>query len=98
MNSAKHIRRKLKSSISCIDSHRNEFCIKPEKDFSRKRKMSFEDTVNFILSMKPIPSQENLVIFSNSKVKCQPSQLLFSNARKLLLKLSVPYSMNLPAR
>ena len=42
MKSAKSIRKRLKSCISTIDSRKSEFCINPEKDFTRNRKMTFK--------------------------------------------------------
>ncbi|MDD6879764.1 MAG: transposase [bacterium] len=51
MKSAKSIRKLLKSCISDVDSQKNRFCSNSEKDFSRNRKLSFTETVNFILSM-----------------------------------------------
>lgn len=51
MQSVKTIRKLLKSGISTIDSRKSEFCANPGKDFSRNRKLNFEETVSFILSM-----------------------------------------------
>lgn len=47
----KIIKRTLKKCITEVSAHPEEFAKAPEKDFTRERKLSFEQVLKFILSM-----------------------------------------------
>ena len=81
MKSTKKVRNLLKSSISAVASKKSEFCYHPEKDFIRNRKLNFEDTVHFILSLSvhSIPGELRNYFESVSKM---PTKSAFIQQRQ----------------
>lgn len=81
MKPAKSIRKRLKSCISAIDSRKSEFCINPEKDFTRNRKMTFKETISFILSLSScsLPAELRRYFQSESEM---PSKSAFIQQRQ----------------
>lgn len=51
INYSLFVKEKLKSIIADMASRKDEFVKDPGKDFTRRRKLSFEETINFMLSM-----------------------------------------------
>ena len=51
MQKCKRIRKQLNAAISAIDERHSDYCINPEKDHTRNRKLSFETVVRIVLSM-----------------------------------------------
>lgn len=81
MKSAKSIRRRLKSCISVIDSRKSEFCYNPGKDFTRNRKMTFVETISFILSLSSCSLPGELRKFFKSE-SGMPSKSAFIQQRQ----------------
>ena len=81
MKSAKFYQKRLKSCISNIDSRKHEFCLNPEKDFTRNRKMTFGETISFILSLSSysLPAELRRYFKSGSKL---PSKSAFIQQRQ----------------
>ena len=81
MKCTKKVRNRLKSSISAVASKKSEFCSHPEKDFIRNRKLNFEDTIHFILSMSvhSIPGELRNYFESVSKM---PTKSAFIQQRQ----------------
>lgn len=51
MSNARSIKRALKTTIREVSINRNIYCINPKTDFTRNRKLSFEDMIKSILCM-----------------------------------------------
>ncbi len=51
VNYSLFIKEKLKSIIADMASRKDELVKDPGQDFTRRRKLSFEETINFMLSM-----------------------------------------------
>ena len=56
INYSLFVKEKLKSIIADMASRKDEFVKDPGKDFTRRRKLSFEETINFMLSMGGVAS------------------------------------------
>ena len=81
MKSARFYQKRLKSCISAIDSRKYEFCLNPEKDFTRNRKMTFGETISFILSLSSYSLPAELRRYFNSESKL-PSKSAFIQQRQ----------------
>ena len=81
MKSAIYFQKRLKSCISDIDSRKSEFCNNPGIDFTRNRKMTFKETISFILSLSScsLPAELRRYFQSESKM---PTKSAFIQQRQ----------------
>ena len=84
MNSAVNVQMKLFSLISQMNTDRKRFVRNPETDFSRKRKLSFQDTVLGILSMESSSLKKELLKFFDFSLDT-PTVSAFCQQRDKLL-------------
>ena len=81
MKSAIYFQKRMKSCISDIDSRKSEFCNNPGIDFTRNRKMTFKETISFILSLSScsLPAELRRYFQSESKM---PTKSAFIQQRQ----------------
>lgn len=52
MNNARHLKKVLLQSISTLSQQKEKFLFNPHVDFTRKRKLSFNELIKFIICME----------------------------------------------
>lgn len=52
MNNARHLKKVLLKSISELSEQKEDFLLNPYLDFTRKRKLSFNELIKFIICME----------------------------------------------
>lgn len=102
---AANVKRILKDCISDLESIKWMFLSDPEKDFTRKRKISFEDFINICLQMEGGALQNELLKYfdfnediptksafcqQRAKVSSDALKFLFCTFTELLMGLDVP--------
>lgn len=80
MNSYKHLKTVLFHGISRLNDVRSIFCINPDTDFTRNRKLDFQTTLKIILSMGSSSIRDEL-LKSNDFSADTPSASAFVQAR-----------------
>jgi len=88
--SPKVLKKKLNSIISEMQANSHLFVKQPGKDFSRNRKVSFSDTIQFLLSMNGNTVRKEWMTFWNFRPD-MASVPAFSQQRQKLLPDSMEY-------
>ena len=79
------IKHKLAEAITQLCEVSWMFVKKPGQDFTRKRKLSFEKMVSFLLAMEGGSLTTELLKYFGCSVDVAPAQPLFSKEEKLIL-------------
>lgn len=85
-NYALFVKEKMMSIIADMASRKEEFVKNPEKDFTRNRKLSFEETINFMLSMGGGSLNKELMEHFNYDPNVATSSAFVQQRDKLLTK------------
>jgi len=80
------VKEKIMSIISDMASRKEEFVKNPGKDFTRNRKLSFEETINFMLSMGGGSLNKELMEHFNYDPNVATSSAFVQQRDKLLTK------------
>lgn len=80
------VKKKMMSIISDMASRKEEFVKNPGKDFTRNRKLSFEETINFMLSMGGGSLNKELMEHFNYNPNVATSSAFVQQRDKLLTK------------
>lgn len=91
MNKQKFVRQQMESIIEDMNQNKVVFVNRPFKDFSRKQKMGFEDTLKMLLTMRGNTMQKELYDFFKKKPKYVASYSCFYKRRKQLAEDTLPY-------
>lgn len=76
-------KQKLKTIVADMESDKKKYCKNPDKDFCRRRKISFSDTLNFTLSLgKKCLDKEMLDFYSYSE-KVPTTSAMIQSREKL---------------
>lgn len=82
----KVVKKKLLSVIKSLDQRKEDFIKHPGKDFTRKRKLSFQTIVTFMLSMGGGSLENELLEFFNYDLETVTSSAFTQKRNKLLAK------------
>jgi len=85
-NYARTVKEQLMAIITDMASRKEEFVKAPGKDFTRKRKLSFEDTIVMMLSMGGGSLNKELMEYFNYDPKVATSSAFIQQRDKLLTK------------
>lgn len=80
MNSYKHLKNVLFHNIKNLSDVCSIFCINPDTDFTRNRKLDFETTMMIVLCMGASPIRDELLKFNDFSIDT-PSASAFVQAR-----------------
>lgn len=80
MNSYKHLKNVLFHNIKNLSDVCSIFCVDPDTDFTRNRKLDFETTMKIVLCMGASPIKDELLKFSDFSIDT-PSASAFVQAR-----------------
>ena len=84
MKYADHVKQVLTSLIRGMADYPSLFVKKPHTDFSRKRKLSFEDTIRFLLSMEKSSMKAELLKFFHYSSDTATTSAFVQQREKLL--------------
>lgn len=87
---AQNVRNLLFEIISNMEIQKQQFIRNPEKDFSRKRKIGFKETIEIILTMEKDTVKRELMKFFNF-CSDSPSDAAFNQQRHKLLPVAFEY-------
>ena len=76
----KHLKKLLLSEIKTVSAKANEFCVSAGKDFSRRRKLSFETVVKILIGMENKSLSNELITAFDAKPE-MPSTSAFAQQR-----------------
>ena len=80
MNSYKHLKNVLFHNIKNLFDVCSIFCVNPDTDFTRNRKLDFETTMKIVLCMGASPIKDELLKFNDFSI-ATPSASAFVQAR-----------------
>ena len=80
MNSYKHLKNVLFHIINNLSNVCSIFCVNPDTDFTRNRKLDFETTMKIVLCMGASPIKDELLKFNDFSI-ATPSASAFVQAR-----------------
>ena len=80
MNSYKHLKNVLFHNIKNLSDVCSIFCVNPDTDFTRNRKLDFETTMKIVLCMGASPIKDELLKFNDFSIAI-PSASAFVQAR-----------------
>ena len=80
MNSYKHLKNVLFHNIKNLSDVCSIFCVNPDTDFTRNRKLDFETTMKIVLCMGASPIKDELLKFNDFSI-ATPSASAFVQAR-----------------
>ena len=52
MNYAKHVKRVLEANIEDLFSQKERYCVNPDKNFTRNKKLGFKELIKMLISME----------------------------------------------
>ena len=80
MNSYKHLKNVLFHNIKNLSDVCSIFCVNPDTDFTRNRKLDFETTMKIVLCMGASPIKDEPLKFNDFSI-ATPSASAFVQAR-----------------
>lgn len=83
-NYPKHIKSTLNSVIRSMTKHREDFCRCPGKDFTRKRKLPFEEVLSLLVKMGGHSLRDEMLNFLNFKETPASVSALVQQRSKIL--------------
>lgn len=93
MANSKKVKEKLFEIIESMDAKTEKFVVNPDKDFTRKTKLSLSDMMKFFIVSKSSSFKGALLQFYNYSTSA-PSQAAFCQKRSKILSLAFTFIMN----
>lgn len=82
MNSYKHLKNVLFHNIKTLSQVCSIFCVNPDADFTRNRKLDFETIMKIILCMGASPIKDELLKFNDFSIDTPSASALCSGQKQ----------------